>query len=152
MSSGIPGAAPGRIPALPRHLPARCAWILLAAGCSEQVPAPVVPRFTDVTAASGVDFTALPRPDLLGYGQGAPGAAPRAPAGAGTSTGPAGPASSRRRAPRSYGSPPTRPPASRPPTGSGGTTGTGPSPMWPRPSAWPTRSPAGRGPGSTSTG
>ena len=59
----------------------RYAWILgaLLTGCSDpaaipvpSLPAgPLVPRFTDVTAASGVDFTALPRPDLLGYGQGA---------------------------------------------------------------------------------
>ncbi len=56
---------------------------LLASGCSDPpapppappppapVAGPAVPRFTDVTASSGVDFTALPRPDLLGYGQGA---------------------------------------------------------------------------------
>ena len=30
---------------------------------------PLVPRFTDVTAESGVDFTSRPRADLLGYGQ-----------------------------------------------------------------------------------
>ncbi len=31
----------------------------------------VIPRFTDVTAASGVDLTSLPRPENIGYGQGA---------------------------------------------------------------------------------
>jgi hypothetical protein len=74
----------------------RISWVLgmLAAACSGSsgdggaaAPAPraaaanpgpaaapagtVIPRFTDVTGPSGVAFTSLPRPEYVGYGQGA---------------------------------------------------------------------------------